>query len=109
MRSTIIIDGRRCAEGKDRLKMATGGAGTRPQYLTVSVSFDGTKAVLHVPTDLKVGEAIQKAAVEFKQPPQGLTFLYHGLEITDDMEVGVSAAGSWRDLCRVMDNVNRVV
>ena len=59
--------------------------------LTFTVNFQGSRTVLHLPKDLKVGTAIQKAAEAFKTAPQGLTFLYHGLEITDDMTVGVSA------------------
>ena len=58
--------------------------------LTFTVNFQGSRTVLHLPKDLKVGKAIQKAAEAFKTDPQGLTFLYHGLEITDDMTVGVS-------------------
>lgn len=67
--------------------MATGDDN---QLMTVTVNFEGSKTVLHLPKDLKVGLAIQKAAEAFKQDPGGLTFLYHGLEITDDMTVGVS-------------------
>lgn len=58
--------------------------------MTFTVNFQGSRTVLHLPKDLKVGKAIQKAAEAFKTDPQGLTFLYHGLEITDDMTVGVS-------------------
>lgn len=58
--------------------------------LTFTVNFQGTRTVLHLPKTLKVGKAIEKAAEQFNVPPQGLTFLYHGFEITDDMTVGVS-------------------
>lgn len=58
--------------------------------LQVTVSFEGKRTVLHLPKSMKIGLAIQKAAEAFKQDPRGLTFLYRGLEITDDMEVGVS-------------------
>ena len=58
--------------------------------LQVTVNFEGKRTVLHLPKDMKIGLAIQKAAEHFKQDPRGLTFLYHGLEITDDMTVGVS-------------------
>ena len=58
--------------------------------LQVTVSFEGSRTVLHLPKNMKIGMAIRKAAEQFKQDPRGLTFLYHGLEITDDMEVGVS-------------------
>lgn len=61
-----------------------------PTLLQVTVSFEGGRTVLHLPKNMKIGLAIQKAAENFKQDPRGLTFLYHGLEITDDMEVGVS-------------------
>jgi hypothetical protein len=57
--------------------------------LQVTVNFEGKRTVLHLPKDLKIGHAIMKAADHFKQDPRGLTFLYHGLEITDDMMVGV--------------------
>ena len=60
------------------------------EILTFTVNFQGSRTVLHLPKDLKVGRAIQKAAEQFKTDPRGLTFLYHGLEITDDMTVGVS-------------------
>lgn len=64
--------------------------------LQVTVSFEGKRTVLHLPKDMKIGLAIQKAAESFKQDPRGLTFLYHGLEITDDMTVGVSdGEGQW--------------
>ena len=68
--------------------MASGGGGDT--LMTVTVNFGGTKTVLHLPKNLKVGRAVQKAAEAFKQDPGGLSFLYHGLEITDDMTVGVS-------------------
>ncbi len=68
-----------------RQEMAEGS-----NLLQVTVNFEGNRTVLHLPKDLKVGKAIQKAADHFKQDPSGLTFLYHGLEITDDMTVGVS-------------------
>ena len=55
----------------------------------VTVNFEGNRTVLHLPKDMKIGLAIQKAAEQFNQDPRGLTFLYHGLEITDDMTVGV--------------------
>ena len=58
--------------------------------LTFTVNFQGSRTVLRVPKDLKVGKAIQKAAEQFKTDPCGLFFLYHGLEITDDMIIGVS-------------------
>lgn len=58
--------------------------------LQVTVCFEGNRTVLHLPKSMKIGKAIQKAAEQFKQDPRGLTFLYRGLEITDDMEVGVS-------------------
>ena len=58
--------------------------------LQVTVNFEGSRTVLHLPKSMKVGLAIQKAAEQFKQDPRGLTFLYHGNEITDDMTVGVS-------------------
>lgn len=58
--------------------------------LTFTVNYQGSRTVLHLPKSLKVGKAIEKAAEQFNVPPQGLTFLYHGLEITDDMTVGVS-------------------
>ena len=56
----------------------------------VTINFEGNRTVLHLPKNLKISRAIQKAADQFKQDPRGLTFLYHGLEITDDMTVGVS-------------------
>lgn len=62
------------------------------KILTFTVNFQGSRTVLHLPMDLKVGKAIQKAAEQFKTDPQGLTFLYHGLEITDDMTVGDALA-----------------
>lgn len=55
----------------------------------VTVNFEGNRTVLHLPKGMKIGLAIQKAAEQFKEDPGGLTFLYHGLEITDDMTVGV--------------------
>lgn len=58
--------------------------------LTFTVNFQGSRTVLHLPKTMKVGRAIQKAAEQFKADPSGLTFLYHGWEITDDMTVGVS-------------------
>ena len=58
----------------------------------VTVNFEGNRTVLHLPKNMKIGLAIQKAAEQFKQDPRGLTFLYHGLEITDDMTVGVRAS-----------------
>ena len=73
--------------------MATGGsrAGVPPlQHLTVSVMFKGMGAVFHVPKQLKVGEMIAKAAAQFKNPPQGLRILYNGIELPDDLAVGVS-------------------
>ena len=60
--------------------------------LQVTVNFEGSRTVLHLPKNMKVGLAIQKAAEAFKQDPRGLTFLYHGNEITDDMTVGVRFA-----------------
>ena len=57
--------------------------------MQVTVNFEGARTVLHLPRDMKVGRAIQKAADHFKQDPSGLTFLYHGNVITDDMTVGV--------------------
>ncbi len=62
--------------------------------LQVTVNFEGSRTVLHLPRNMKVGLAIQKAAEQFKQDPRGLTFLYHGNEITDDMTVGVSVVVS---------------
>ena len=61
--------------------------------LTLTINFQGNRTVLHLPKDLKVGKAIQKALEQFKIDPNTAseyTFLYHGLEITDDMTVGVS-------------------
>ena len=58
-----------------------------------TVNYQGNRTVLHLKKTEKVGTAIQKAAKQFKVPPEGLIFLYHGLEITDDMTVGV------RSLC----------
>lgn len=69
--------------------MAEGGAGGA-KLLQVTVCFQGSRTVLHLPKDMKIGRAIQKAAEQFKQDPGGLTFLYHGNEITDDMTVDVS-------------------
>ena len=66
------------------------GISERPNILTFTVNFQGSRTVLHLPKDLKVGKAIQKAAEQFKTDPRGLTFLYHGLEITDDRTIGVS-------------------
>ena len=60
---------------------------------TFTVNYEGNRTVLHVPKDLKIGEAVQKAADNFKIIPQQrheLTFLYHGLYVTHDMTVGVS-------------------
>lgn len=58
--------------------------------VTVSINYQGSRTVLYLPKNIKVGQAIQKAAEAFKIEPNGLTFLYHGNEITDDMLVGVS-------------------
>ena len=68
--------------------MAEGGY---DKLLQVTVNFEGSRTVLHLPKDMKVGRAIQKAAENFKVDPKGLTFLYHGNEITDDMTVKVKS------------------
>ena len=62
----------------------------RDTLLQVTVNFEGNRTVLHLPRNMKIGLAIQKAAEQFGIAPGGLTFLYHGNEITDDMTVGVS-------------------
>lgn len=68
--------------------MASGGGG----LLTVTVNYQGNRTVLHLAKNIKIGQAIVKAAEAFKVKPEGLTFLYHGTEITDDMLVGVRLA-----------------
>ena len=62
----------------------------KEKMLQVTVNFDGSRTVLHLPFNMKVGRAIEKAAEHFNVKPGGLTFLYRGLEVTDDMTVGVS-------------------
>ena len=76
-------------------KMASGGgaASMGTALVQVSINFQGQRTVLHLAKNMKVGQAIQKAAEAFKVAPQGLTFLYHGATITDDMLVGVSCSG----------------
>ncbi len=67
--------------------MASGGG---VGLVDVSINYQGNRTVLHLAKNIKVGHAIEKAAEAFKIQPGGLTFLYHGNEITDDMMVGVS-------------------
>ena len=75
---------------KNCWKQAVVKMAAKPDNLVqVTVNFEGNRSVLHLPKNMKIGLAIQKAAEQFKQDPRGLTFLYHGLEITDDMTVGV--------------------
>ena len=71
--------------------MATGG----DTLMAVTVNFEGNKTVLHLPKNLKVGRAVQKAAEAFKQDPRILCFVYRGLEVMDDLTVGV---GSFRNV-----------
>ncbi len=68
--------------------MATGGDSL--SLVQVSINYQSSRTVLHLARNIKVGQAIQKAAEAFKIDPGGLTFLYHGNEVTDDMLVGVS-------------------
>ncbi|XP_064406673.1 E3 ubiquitin-protein ligase parkin-like [Halichondria panicea] len=65
--------------------MASGGG---VGLVDVSINYQGNRTVLHLAKNIKVGHAIEKAAEAFKIEPGGLTFLYHGNEITDDMLVG---------------------
>jgi len=67
--------------------------------LQVTINFDGSRTVLHLPWNMKVGRAIEKAAEHFRVEPGGLTFLYRGLEVTDDMTVEVSCvdSSSWAE------------
>lgn len=61
--------------------------------LTFTVSYQGSRTVLHRPKNEPIGKAVQKAMEAFKAYPDTAswyTFLYHGLEITDGMTVGVS-------------------
>lgn len=67
--------------------MATGSL---TGLVDVSINYQGNRTVLHLARNIKVGHAIEKAAEAFKIEPGGLTFLYHGNEVTDDMLVGVS-------------------
>lgn len=66
--------------------MASGG---ERSLLSVTVNFEGSRTVLHLEKNMKIGEAIVKAAKAFEVKPEGLCFLYHGTEITDDMLVEV--------------------
>ena len=66
--------------------MATGGGSGEA---SVVVNFEGNKTVLHLPKNLMVGIAVQKAADAFKQDPRGLSFLYHGVQVPNDTTVGV--------------------
>ena len=74
--------------------MASGGgaASMGTALVQVSINFQSQRTVLHLAKNMKVGQAIQKAAEAFDVPPEGLTFLYHGATITDDMLVGVSCS-----------------
>ena len=69
--------------------MASGGGNS---LVTVTINYEASRTVLHLPKNIKIGHAIVKAAEAFKVKPEGLTFLYHGNEITDDMLVGVRLA-----------------
>ncbi len=64
-------------------------SGSREGLLQVTVNYERNRVVLHLSKRMKVGEAIRKAAEKFNVDPKGLTFLYHGTEITDDMTVEV--------------------
>lgn len=57
--------------------------------IEVSVNFEGNRTILHLPKDIKIGLAVYKAAQQFQQDPRGLTFLYHGIEISHNETVGV--------------------
>ena len=58
------------------------------QYLFV-VRYEGQNLTLRVPTTLKVGEVVKKAAEELRTTPEGLIVLHLGLEVPDDMTVQV--------------------
>ena len=57
---------------------------------TLAISFQGRRLLFHLPKYLNARQAILMAAEAFKIDPQGLVLLYHGLEVTYDMTIGVS-------------------
>lgn len=63
-------------------------ADSASQYLFV-VRYEGQNLALRVPTTLKVGDVVKKAAEQLKTTPEGLIVLHLGLEVPDDMTVQV--------------------
>ena len=57
--------------------------------MTITVSFGGSRFTLTIPKGIKVYEVVQKAAEAFKVKPEGLGFLYQGLQVPEQLTVEV--------------------
>ena len=64
------------------------------QKITFTICFENSRLTLTIPKSIKVYEVLQKAADEFKVKPEGLGFLYNGLQVPEHITVEVCERGT---------------
>lgn len=72
------------------------------QRITFTICFENSRLTLTIPKSIKVYEVLQKAADGFKVKPEGLGFLYNGLQVPEHITVEVCERGTMND-CKNLD------
>ena len=73
--------------------MAAGTAPLPSGKMTLTISFEGKRLTRCIPNSILVSDLLRHAAEAFKVKPEGLCFLYQGLQVPEQLTVEV--CGCW--------------
>ena len=78
------------------------------QKITFTICHGNSRLTLTIPKSIKVYEVLQKAAEGFKVKPEGLGFLYNGLQVPEHITVEVCERGTAND-CKNFNTILRAL